>query len=238
MARARKSHDSDEEKGKTKLEPAYGACGDNRYVVYCDFQREGDEHARVLILNFKAKYAARFFLTKLIHNDEWEWVDPIGSRIAIRTTTGVRISMFGEDDLKMLLAYEPTAAEAEWRDEQVEKSVLRFKYGTAEGAKKDEPVADEDADLPKHAPAARAARAEKKEKVVKESKPKVDTSGMVSANDIAKELKVEGREVRGVLRALKLTKPDHGWAWPKAEAADIKKQIIAGLEAAKKGKKK
>src|SRR3546814_3589208 len=35
-------------------------------------------------------------------------------------------------------------------------------------------------------------RSEKKEKVVKEKKAKIDTSGMVSANDIAKKLKVEG----------------------------------------------
>ena len=48
----------------------------------------------------------------------------------------------------------------------------------------------------------------------------------------------EGREVRGVLRALKLTKPDHGWAWPKEEAKAIEAKIVDGLKAAKKGKKK
>jgi hypothetical protein len=74
----------------------------------------------------------------------------------------------------------------------------------------------------------------------KQPKPKVDKSGLVSANEIAAELKVEGREVRGVLRSLGLTKPDVGWAWPKdsAELKDARKKIEEGLKAAKKGKKK
>lgn len=240
MARARKSHAPDEEKTKTRLEPAFGACGDNPYVIYCDQMRDGEEHSRVLVKNFKAKYAAKFMLSKLIRDDTWEECDPIGGRKGIITASGIRITMFGED-LFMLLDYEPTGPEIEWRDEQTEKHVLQFKYGSSEYAKakpdNDDEPEELDDDLPKHAPAARAARKEKREKVVKEKKPKIDTSGMVSANDIAKKLKVEGREVRGVLRAMKLEKPEHGWSWSKDEAAKIEEKVSVALKEGKAKKK-
>lgn len=240
MARARKSHAPDEEKTKTRLEPAFGSCGDNPYVIYCDLTRDGEEHSRVLVKNFKAKYAAKFMLNKLIRDDTWEECDPVGGRKGIITASGIRITMFG-DDLFMLLDYEPTGAELEWRDEQTEKHVLQFKYGSSEYAKpkaeNDDEPEDLDPDLPKHAPAAREARKEKRENVVKEKKPKIDTSGMVSANDIAKELKVEGREVRGVLRSMKLEKPAHGWAWSKDEAAKIKEKVSVALKEGKAKKK-
>ncbi len=235
MARARKSHDGDVETVKTRLDPPYGSCGDNPYVVYCDYHRDGEEHSRVLILNFKAKYAAAFMIAKLLNGDTWEECDPVGGRVGVITASGIRITMTGRD-VWDLLEYEPTAAEAEWKDDQVAQWVLRFKYGSAEGVKKDQPV-DEDDDLPKHAPAAREARAGKKEKVVKEKKPKVDTSGLVSANDIAKKLKVEGREVRGVLRSLKMEKPAHGWAWSKDEAAKIEEKVSVALKEGKAKKK-
>ena len=139
MARARKSHDTDEEdvkSSKHKLKPAYSAkVGGNHLVVYCDLQREGDPYARVLVLNFAAEYAARAFIDVLIHNDEWEWVDPIGNREALRTTTGVRISMFG-DTLHQLMAYKMSSEEKEWTDDQMKQNVLRFKYGTHEGVKR------------------------------------------------------------------------------------------------------
>jgi hypothetical protein len=83
MARARKSHESGKEEVKSsraKLEPAYSSNGRDRFVVYADLQREGDPYARVLILKFQAKYAARRFIDMLIHTDEWEWTDP--NRIA------------------------------------------------------------------------------------------------------------------------------------------------------------
>lgn len=252
MARARKSHESDEEKTKTRLEPPFGASGDNPYVVYCDLKRESDEYARVLILNFKAKYAARFMLSRLIMSDEWEWVDPIGGRKCIKTSSGVRVSMFG-DDLAMLLDYEPTGAEAEWRDQGVEQNVLRFKYGSHDGMKKNDPIpdssaVDDDADpAERHSDRAELSndrrgqlKPKREDRPKREPRDKPDTVGHVSANDIAKELKVEGREVRAVLRSLKLEKPEHGWSWPKEQADRIRTQIVAALHEPKekKGKKK
>ena len=235
MARARKSHAPDEEKMKTRIEPAFGSCGDNPHVIYCDLKRDGEEHPRVLVKNFRAKYAAKFMLTKLIHNDTWEKCDPVGGRKGIITSSGIRITMFG-DDLFMLLEYEPTDAELRWRDEQTEKHVLQFKYGSIEeGKPQEEPINQRLID--EHPEFVKRVTRTKPEKVVKEKKPKIDTSGMVSANDIAKELKVEGREVRGVLRSMKLEKPAHGWAWPKDEAAKIKEKVSVALKEGKAKKK-
>jgi hypothetical protein len=243
MARARKSHDKGEEDAKSskpKLKPAYSSrVGDNRLVVYADLQREGDPYARVLILNFAAEYAARAFIDALIHNDEWEWVDPVGSRKCIRTTTGVRISMFG-DDLAMLLDYNPTAAEKEWTDEQMKQFVLRFKYGTHEAARRDDDNEEpqDGADETLGGSRGTKTRSKRKEpRAPKELKVKVDKSGYVSANDIAKELKVEGRIVRGVLRGSGLTKPDIGWSWPK-DSEELKKMRTLIEKGIKEGKKK
>lgn len=236
MARARKSHIGDEEKIKPRrggIEPAYGSrVGDNIYVVYADLRREHDDHSRILVLNFAARYAAKFFISKLIHNDTWEKCNPIGSRTGIITSSGVRITMFN-DEIWPILDHELTEAEAEWRDDLVEKYVMSFKYGRGDSVKEETPpptVEGEGVPQP---------RKEKPAKTPKpEPKPKVDTSGHVSANDLAKQFGVEGREVRAVLRSLKLEKPAHGWSWPKDEADKIKAQVEKGLKEAKKGKKK
>lgn len=243
MARARKSHDSNEEDVKSsgiKLKPAYSSLvGGNKLVVYADLQRESDPYARVLVLNFAAEYAARAFINALIHNDEWEWVDPVGSRKCIRTTTGVRISMFG-DDLAMLLDYKMSEAEKQWTDESMKQNVMRFKYGTHEAVKRDddnEQLEDGTAETLGSSRTAKGKSRRKEPRAPKEPKIKVDKSGFVSANDIAKELKVEGRIVRGVLRSSGLTKPDIGWAWPKdsKELKEMRALIEKGL---KEGKKK
>jgi hypothetical protein len=248
MARARKSHEAGEEKAKssrTKLKPAYASnVGGNHLVVYADLQRESDPYARVLILNFAAEYAARHMIDLLIHNDEWEWVDPLGSRKCIKTTGGVRVSMFG-DALAMLLDYKMSEEEKAWSDDLLTQNVLRFKYGVHEAAKKsddNEELEDGAGETLGEGRTVKPKSKRKEPRAPKEPKVKVDKSGYVSANDIAKELKVEGREVRGVLRGLGLTKPDIGWAWPKdsKELKDIRAKIEKGLKEGgkkKKGKK-
>lgn len=239
MARTRKSHESGKEDVKSsraKLEPAYAANGHDRYVVYADLQREGDPYARVLVLKFAAKYAARRFIDGLIHNDEWEWVDPIGSRKCIRTTGGVRISMFG-DDLTMLLDYKLSEDERSWDDENMKQNTLRFKYGKHEAAKDDKDERDDgEGETLSDGGTAKTKSRRKEPRAAKEPKAKVDKSGFVSANDIGKQLNLEGREIRVILRASDLKKPDIGWMWPKGspELKEAEKVIKAGM---KKGKK-
>lgn len=247
MVRARKSHKGDEETVSTKthgLQPAYsGKVGGDRYVVYVDYKKDG-EHTRTIVFMFSAKYAARWFIDRLIHTDTWEWCEDIGSRACIQTTFGLKISMFGKD-LEVLMDYQMSTAEAEWSDPFVAKSVLRFKYGQSEFTDERQSVDDEQGDTddsePERQPPEklpRKGRSDKAERPAREPKaPRADTSGHISANDIAKQLGVEGREVRGVLRGLKLEKPAHGWSWPKTEADKIKEQISAALKKAKtKGK--
>lgn len=236
MARSRKSHDSGKEDVKTSrshLESPYsGKVGGNKLVVYVDLRREGDDCPRVLVLNFAAKYAARYFIDLLIHNDEWEWVDPIGSRNCIRTTAGVRISMFG-DALKMLLDYQMSEAERAWENDGIKQSVLRFKYGTQEVTKRDNQEQQDGTDeTPGDGGAVKKQSGRKEPRTPKEPKVKVDKSDFVSANDIAGELKVEGREVRVALRASGMTKPDIGWMWPKdsKELKEARKTIEANLK--------
>jgi hypothetical protein len=240
MARTRKSHESGKEEVKssgTKLKPAYAASGRDRFVVYADLQRESDPYARVLVLKFDAEYAAQHFISQLIHNDGFEWIDPIGKRKAIKTTGGVRISMFG-DDLATILDYKMSEAEKAWTDEHMKQMVLRFKYGTHEAAKKDdneERTDGTDETLGESTTKGKSKRGAAR--APKEPKVKVDKSGYVSAIDIAKELKLEGREVRVALRASGMKKPDIGWMWPKdsKELKEARKAIEANLK--KKAKK-
>lgn len=244
MARARKSHGTGKEEVKPsrKLEPSYSTLvGGNKLVVYADLQREGDPYARVLILNFAAKYAARRFIDMLIHNDEWEWVDPIGPRKAIKTTGGVRISMFG-NDLETLLDYKLSDDERAWEDDLVKQNTLRFKYGKHEAVKDDTDERHDGTAETLSDGGAKVSKSKRREpRTAKEPKVKVDKSSFVAATDIAKQFNLEGREIRGILRASDLKKPDIGWMWPKgsAELKEAEKVIKDGVKALtkKKGKK-
>lgn len=249
MARARKSHATDKENAKPthsgKLEPAQsGRVDGHRYVIYAHLTREGDPYQRNLILKFLATYAARYMVDKLIGNDSYEWKlwpdyeGAEGRDDMIVTSSGIKIRA-ARQQMRDILEHELTDAEKEWTDEQTLRAVQAFKYGRHEEAPKhgDADGQDDDESTANAKPEATAKP--KREKVVREPKVRADTSDHVSANDIAKELRVEGREVRGVLRALKLEKPAHGnWSWPKKEASAIKDKIVAGLKDAKKGKKK
>jgi hypothetical protein len=228
-SRIRKRHKEEMKPLRNGLEPPHGQPGKNPYVIYADYRRDDMEFPKVLILNFAAKYAAKFFLDKLIAGDTWEECDPVGNRRGIHTATGIRITMF-DDELWGLLDYEPTELEAEWADDQVERDVQRFKYGRAEVRDGDPDVSrtewGNDQDPPK-------GRRNKSKREPKPERPKIDKTGLVSANDIAKELEVEGREVRQVLRALKLEKPAGGWLFDKKTAEEIRTKVKKGLKAKK-----
>lgn len=195
-------------------------------MVYAHMLREGEEVSRVLILIFGELYSAHFFTNLLIGDDSWtEEKDSLESKEIIRTASNIQISMYGKDLFKVI-NYEPTELEAEWDDEQVRRHVSQFKFGRSQ--KEDPETVDEEGRPQEKRP--------KKEK--KEKKPKIDKTGMITANDIAKELGVEGRDVRGVLRAMKLQKPEGGWAFDKKTAEEIREKVKKGLKEAKKKKGK
>lgn len=238
MARASKSHRSREEITKTPdgLELPYSPRVDgHRYVVYCSLKKDGDPYGRTLILKFLATYAAQFFVKKLIRDDEFEWCKFMDRDWMLTTSTGITVRCAG-NQLRDIMSYEPTEKELEWTDPQLIGSINKFRYGVHEAA----PAANdygpdvESADDTEHEPAAKSKRQRTSEKPKKDPKPKVDSGNHTSANDIAKNLGVMGREVRAVLRSLKLEKPDHGWSWPKKEAAEIETRVKAELKKAKK----
>ena len=230
MARARKSHKAGKENIRllpSGLKPARAQTGHNPYVIYVDYKQPGAQHPRILIQNFHAEYAAKYFLDLLIGDNEYHTVDSIGSREAIRTSFGLRISMFG-DDLHMLLNYKPDELEREWEDHQLGNYVSNLKYGRNSEDREEEVVIGEDGIQTKK------IKKEKKEKPVK---VKIDKSGMVSANEIAKELGETGLDVRTVLRKM-MPKPQGGWLFPKAEAKDVAEKIKKALKEARKKKAK
>lgn len=237
MARARKSHVRSEEETKSTrgLKPPYrtGKPGDNPYVVYADLK--SDRSDRLLVLSFGEYYSAQHFLNLLIEQDTWVECDPVGSRVGFFISSGIRVTMFG-DDIWRILEYKPTPLEDEWEDEQLKRSVYRFKYG-----RDPERLAREDSDdgekpRAKSSTVSRTIKddARRADRPKREPKSKVDRSGLVSANDIANEIGVKGIEVRTVLRSLKLVKPEGGWLFDKKTAEQIREKVKAGLKAAKK----
>jgi len=219
---ARKSHRTDEEKSKEQRGPLQYP-----YVVYASYNPgETYETMRWLILKFMSPQAARGHINALIGDDEWEFgVTTVLEYPSVITSRGVQITFRNQAMLDEVMGLD-------FEDQHMSSEVSYFKF-----RRTTERVApkDEDDDLPKTAKAARVSRAEKREpKEPKAPREKVDRSGMVSANDIAAELKVEGREVRAVLRAMKLEKPAGGWWFDKKTAEAIRDKVRAGLKAKKK----
>lgn len=213
MARSRKSHKGDEENTKERRGPVQYP-----YVIYATYNPgETFDTTRWLIEKFINVEAARNHVAALIGEDDYEEATFITGHKMIVTERGVRISprfdeQFDEIMSESLEGYTSSPA------------INYFKFRKT--PERVEPEGDDD--LPKAATGARKIRAEKK--APKEPKPKVDKTGMVSANDIAKELGVEGREVRGVLRAMKLEKPEGGWIFDKKTADEIREKVKKGLK--------
>lgn len=216
---ARKSHRTDEEKTKEQRGPIQYP-----YVVYTSYNPgETYETMRWLILKFTTPQAARGHINALIGNDEWEFgKTTVLEYPSVITSRGVQITFRNQAMLDEVMALD-------YDEQRMTSDVSYFKFRKVDERRA--PTEDEDDDLPKAAKAARASRAEKREpREPKAPKEKVDRSGMVSANDIAAELKVEGREVRAVLRAMKLEKPAGGWFFTKDKAEEIKKAVKDGLK--------
>lgn len=194
------------------------------YVVYAS--KGHSENLKWLILKFTDAWGARNMIHHIIGKDTYEWkiMKPLGWNYML-TSSGVQISLRNNN-----LNKEVMELEFDEENSYMSPEVRYFNYGPSESHRSRRVVTADDAD---DQPAANT-RSEKPSRAVKERRPKVDRSGLISANDIATELGATGRDVRGVLRTLKLSKPVGGWNWPKAEAEEIKKKIKEGLKAKKK----
>ncbi len=68
------------------------------------------------------------------------------------------------------------------------------------------------------------------EQRTKRAKNKVRRGAHVTATQLAQQLNISPRVMRSHLRALKLPKPEHGWAWPPGEAKAISAKIAKRLK--------
>lgn len=245
MARPRKSPASSVEKVKDDSSPYSGKVGGNPYVAYVSYKPEGEEYPRVLVYSFLGAYAAKWFLTKIIGEDDYEVGKWKYNELDTDLTTsfGVHVRMAG-DQIDQLLAYEfANVFEETWKDERLGKAIAYLKWGRWEHKSSNDTITVDTEDGPQERPmsrkekrdAERAARREEKNRKreadpAKVKKPKVDKTGMVTAGSLAERLNILPREIRAVFRKLKLEKPDGGWLFTEAEAEDIVKKVKKALK--------
>lgn len=215
MARSsRKSHEEPVEKAKRKKEKT-----ERPFVVYASYKPKGEEHLppRWLVLNFETAEHAAAHVAHLIGNDDYEWAKWISGDDYIITSKGISIRLASNRMVEVL--------DTEVDPDDYAKSIYipPFLYGPSEFVPKQSHNDDtgEGEDRPRRKREAREP---------KEPKVKIDKTGLISANDIAKKLGVEGREVRGVLRAMKLEKPQGGWLFDKKTAEEIEEKVKKGLK--------
>lgn len=165
--------------------------------------------------NFHAAYAAKWFLDYLLDDAEFKWIDDA----TIITQNGFKIR--GErDTLELIIDYIPTREEREWEP----PSPYIDEYAVFAGRKKKVELPNEPTPKP------RKERPKVAEEIkVSRRKEKIKTGDYITVGQICEELGHHPRECRAILRALNVPKPAHGWAWPPAEAAEIKKRLAKKL---------
>lgn len=229
MSRLGKSHKPSKEKAKPKIEPAYAENpSGNIYVVYARYNKAGVSgmtEPRCIVHTFAALYAAKHFVDLLCKGADVTWaVGPSKFDKLFSTFVGVKVE---SEHLREIYEYEPTELEAGWRDERLNHSIASLVHAPVHENMKlegEDETSDEPRAITKREKSNRTRQADPNKK------PRADTTGMVSANKIADELGVHGREVRAVLRAMKEKKPDHGWAWTVDEANKMRDKIKAALD--------
>lgn len=249
MARPRKSPEARKENAKIipgLTQPAYsGQVGGNPLVVYVHYHPEGETHPRVMVYSFLGMYAAKWFVTRLISDDDYELGKWKYNELDTDLTTsrGIHIKM-ASDQLEKVLAYEyATPEEEEWKDESLAKSIGYLKWGKWEHRPANDTVVIETEEGPQERKlsrkeikqAERAARREQKNlkreaDPMKAPRPKIDKTGMITAGELAEQMSVLPRDFRAALRKLKMEKPEGGWHWPTDQADAIKKKVKGALK--------
>jgi hypothetical protein len=242
MARSRKSPEGGKEKAKTPYglsSPPYsGKVGGNQLVIYVDYKPGEGKNDRMMVHNFLGWYAAKWYITRLIGDDAWEY-QPWQHRpedTCIITDRGIQIRMSNKR-IKEVMDYEfASEEEAEWKDDQLARAIAQLKWGSWEHhPSNDNPIAEETRAIPLSKKELKAKRREeksdiKKDKPVKERKPKIDKEGMLTAGDLASKLEVTPQEFRAALRKLKMVKPEGGWLFNKNDADDVMAKVKKELK--------
>jgi len=180
-----------------------------KYVIY--FSRIDDEGVRnPNVVIWAAEYAAKRFLSMLRNNQPITWIDDETWEVG-----DLRVSC---DLMEELWSYRyANRDEREWEVPEPYYSCALRAIGRAPVVTRREVI--------------EATKAGKKPRKPRgDRKPRASRDGLITVQQIAAELKVTPRECRMVLRALKLPKPEAGWAWTEVEAKKIKPQIEKGLK--------
>lgn len=153
---------------------------------------------------FYSKFAAHKFLMILVEDDEHRWLREDEIRVQnypeshpeLITESGLWIKGNG---LKEIYDYEFKSNKVRrWR-------LPDFYYQTAIWFR---------SDVPYNPPPPQQKR------------DRISRKGMILIKDICKQLDMHPRDARGILRALDIKKPRHGWAWRTKEEAEKIKQIL------------
>ena len=214
MVRAKQSHKADKEKTKasTRIE--------HPFVVYSSYNPgERMETMRWLVDKFMSAEAARGHINALIGQDSWEYDGiTVLKYPGIRTSTGITITLRDQAMLDRVMSLD-------YEEERMTDNVRYFKF--REVAKGGIPDSESDS-RPSLRP--KASRAGDRSSKTRDRAPRLDKTGMVSANQIAEELGCQGSAVRSVLRAMKLEKPQGGWYFDKEVAEEIKAKVRKKLK--------
>lgn len=169
---------------------------------------------RLFTIAFFGTYAAKHALNALLEGRTFKWKNDD----EIICDDGMSIK---DSRLEELIEYDMKGAEKDWvLDDTTGNSIKRFIAGGsfARESKEEQVATGEKTKATKTKP-------EKKEREKKERIPRASKEGLVTVGDIAERLKMDAREARGILRTLKVEKPDAGWAWPDKEADAIAERI-------------
>lgn len=184
----------------------------SRYGFYC-YREDGG----FCFHNFHGDYAAKNFVETLIDDHEFRWI--ADNQIVIEN--GIRIK--GErDSLERVFEYDyASKEERDWRPG------IPSSQHIAQFMRKKPLPTIEDVDPQKPA---RKPRAPVPDEVkVQRRKAKAKSGDYITISQICEELGHHPRVCRAELRAMKLPKPAHGWAWPPSEAQEIKKKLAKRL---------
>jgi len=164
---------------------------------------------RLFATSYCACFAAKKAFDLAVDGDEYKWID----HRTVQTSRGVTIS---SDELEEIVEYDYSKEEQEWdfpdNDRRSVLVVVRPQTKEEREARNQRLGVNDDSE-PRERPA-------KKERV-----PRASKEGLTTIQQIAQELKAEAGDCRAVLRKKKIDKPDVGWAWEPAKAAEIRAML-------------
>lgn len=186
-----------------------------KYCLY--ISRDGEDDTQSMAVVFAASYAARKFLDVLLEDDEIEWWEnPFMVRLGvnvegctIRSSSSIVVSTrWWPDRMRKVVEHEYSLEEMGWQlRNPMRQWAVMFRNGP---------------NFPRTLEEDGHVREKRERKPVQHRAPR---DGLTPVADIATALGMEPREVRGILRGLKIEKPAAGWAWPAEKAAEIQSLI-------------